>query len=310
MQLPPLVSSEAAEKGGKSTINCHVITRLPLSLIVSGPHLLPKTNRVSFPPTTGFGISLLKRLADKHPSCVAQLALQYRMHSDICQLSNDLMYKGKLECASEQVQNQQLNLPGFPDNIPAVISPQPSSWLMTATDPCKPVVFLDTDQIMLSNAPSTTANDVVRASSNDLPRMALERSSGRGGRGGNIVNDTEASLVCVVVDTLVGCGLPSSSIGVVCPFRAQVKLVFAFARLLLFVSKSTQACPYQFVFSLPPRSDFSKIAHRYRKKYHRMDLRLVRSTDTREGTSPQSSCRSSGATPSTEVGGFFKMIVA
>lgn len=37
---------------------------------------------------TGFGTSMLKRLADAFPDAVAKLTIQYRMNESICQLSN------------------------------------------------------------------------------------------------------------------------------------------------------------------------------------------------------------------------------
>ena len=149
-------------------------------------------------------------MADKHSGSVAQLALQYRMHEEICQLSNDLVYKGRLRCANDSVRRQQLNLAGFPENIPSSRM-KDSVWIATALDPSKPVVFLNTDNIKPTEGE--------REGSSSL--ADLERTSGRGS-GGNIVNDTEAALVSTVVDALVKCGLPSSCIGVVCPFRAQV----------------------------------------------------------------------------------------
>jgi hypothetical protein len=60
------------------------------------------------------------------------------------------------------------------------------------------------------------------ASSGALLVEALERSSGRGG---SIVDDTEAVLVTKVVDSLVKCGLPPSSVGEACPFRTQLYIL-------------------------------------------------------------------------------------
>eukprot|EP00559_Dactyliosolen_fragilissimus_P001342 CAMPEP_0184867600 /NCGR_PEP_ID=MMETSP0580-20130426/27217_1 /TAXON_ID=1118495 /ORGANISM="Dactyliosolen fragilissimus" /LENGTH=1622 /DNA_ID=CAMNT_0027367987 /DNA_START=91 /DNA_END=4956 /DNA_ORIENTATION=+ len=76
-QLPPLVQSDAAERAG-------------------------------------YGESLLKLLATKCPSAVAQLTIQYRMHEDICTLSNKIVYKGKLKCANDDVKKSKLDLANFP----------------------------------------------------------------------------------------------------------------------------------------------------------------------------------------------------
>jgi DNA replication ATP-dependent helicase Dna2 len=148
---------------------------------------------------------MLKRIAEKHPESIAQLTYQYRMHEDICQLSNDIIYGGKLKCANDKVRRQQLEMTGFPENLSTqYLMP----WMTQVVDPSKAVVFLNTDGI---KATCTTENDT----------PTLERTSGRS-KGGNIVNDTEGKLVRVVVESMLSCGLQPSSIGVVCPFRAQV----------------------------------------------------------------------------------------
>ena len=58
----------------------------------------------------GFGDSLFKLLSEAHPEAVVALRHQYRMNKDIMQLSNALIYDGKLTCGSEEVANQQLCL--------------------------------------------------------------------------------------------------------------------------------------------------------------------------------------------------------
>jgi DNA replication ATP-dependent helicase Dna2 len=107
---------------------------LPRAWAWDGPALLPVCVNI-----TGYGVSMLKLLADAHPDMVAKLSYQYRMNGDICQLSNDLVYKGALKCANDCVRNQALDLPGFPENVE-------ESWLRAALDPSMPVVFVNTDQ--------------------------------------------------------------------------------------------------------------------------------------------------------------------
>jgi DNA replication ATP-dependent helicase Dna2 len=170
MQLPPLVNSEIADKGG-------------------------------------LGISMLRRLADKHPGAVAQLTFQYRMHEQICNLCNEIVYEGKLRCATEKVKHQRLCLSGFPSALPLA-----DRWLTNIVNPSRPVVFIDTD-------PSIRTNSGLQAS----PIVGLERCLGKQGRG-NIVNDVEARIVCRIVDGLLACGVPASSIGVISPFRAQLRI--------------------------------------------------------------------------------------
>lgn len=161
---------------------------------------------------------MLKRLADKHPQSVAQLALQYRMHADICQLSNDIVYDGKLRCANKDVETRLLRLPSFPSAILAHSKMDPSGcWVKNAIDPSRPVVFLDTDFIRRVMTPRKTAD----GGNADTLTQGLERTTGKNGRG-NIVNDTEAMLARQILYALMDCGLEPNNIGVICPFRSQV----------------------------------------------------------------------------------------
>lgn len=160
-----------------------------------------------------FGVSMLKRLAEKHTDSVTQLTYQYRMHKDICQLSNDIVYNGKLKCANDAVAKIRLALSGFPENLPGTVNQNSDAWLNHAIDPRVAVVFLDTDKIKTASCNAPT--DIIHP---------LERSSGRQA-GGSIVNDTEASIVRIAVGGLLACGMEASSIGVICPFRAQLRLL-------------------------------------------------------------------------------------
>ena len=80
-------------------------------------------------------------------------------------------------------------------------------------NPFRPVVFVDTDEIGQSD------DDMALENSGDI--VPLERAASRQA-GGNMVNDTEAMLVSRIVEALVSVGLSPSSIGVICPFNAQV----------------------------------------------------------------------------------------
>mgnify|MGYP003863544069 CR=1 FL=1 len=73
------------------------------------------------------------------------------------------------------------------------------------------MVFASTDQIN---------NGVTKESADGI--VPLERTAST--RAGNMVNDTEAILVRRIVGALVAGGMPPSSIGVICPFNAQVSL--------------------------------------------------------------------------------------
>ena len=142
--------------------------------------------------SSGYGISMLKLLADAHPTKVAQLCYQYRMNAEICQFSNDLVYNGALKCGNDAIRDQMLDLQGFPENIA-------HEWLRKILDPTSPVVFVNTDP---STGQAFTSLEHIQA--------------------GKIVNDTEAKLVTTLISSLLACGVRADSIGVICPFRAQV----------------------------------------------------------------------------------------
>ncbi len=172
-QLPPLVNSSIAEKGG-------------------------------------YGTSILKRLADEHPHAVAPLTMQYRMNEAICQISSEAIYGGQMRCGNEKVRSQLLNLPGFPSLLPPPCSEGSISWLHSVIDPERPVVFVDTDKIIEKGHSGRHKEAFV----------ALE-----GKLGGSIVNKTEAKLVWHVLNGMKHCGHDLSTIGVISPFRAQIKVI-------------------------------------------------------------------------------------
>jgi len=135
----------------------------------------------------GYGISMLMHLAEERgfPNAVAQLTMQYRMNEDICLLSNIVAYKGLLKCANDEVKNQKLHLPVAPK-----LETNPNKqWIERVINPNNPVVFLD---------------------------CGAEESQGP-------VNTSEISIVEQCVQYLSDCGLAISSIGVITPFRSQLR---------------------------------------------------------------------------------------
>lgn len=183
-QLPPLVNSEIAEQGG-------------------------------------YGVSMLKRLAEKHPHAVAQLTIQYRMNEDICRVSSEAMYGGLLKCGDDRVKQQLLHLPGFPSKLPVTMFRSAFSWLKWVVDPSHPVVFVDTDNI------STSVHAIKNPTQLRESKDKIEALEGKiGGKaGGSIVNRTEAILVRYIVEALYRCGSDLSDVGVISPFRAQIRVL-------------------------------------------------------------------------------------
>ena len=181
-QLPPLVNSAIAENGG-------------------------------------YGVSVLKRLADSHPNAIAQLTMQYRMNEAICQISSEATYGGLLKCGNDNVKLQLLQLPAYPTLLPTPVNVnQPCFvWLHSVVDPQRPVIFVDTDNIRTGLPPYSNPSD---STAQDNKFEALE-----GRAGGSIVNRTEATLVRYIVKALHLCGHELSDIGVISPFRAQIRVL-------------------------------------------------------------------------------------
>lgn len=150
----------------------------------------------------GHGVSMMKRLADAFPSAVAQLTLQYRMNADICQLCNIVVYKGKLLCGNDDVRSRKLELPSFPRNLKEMFcGARGFGWLLNVLNPNKAVVFVNTDEV----------------------GMGFHEIVGRSRDGGGPMNEVEAKLTRLLVHGLNTCGLETNSVGVICPYRSQVR---------------------------------------------------------------------------------------
>lgn len=124
-QLPPLVQSDDARKGG-------------------------------------LDISLFKLLSDTHPDSVVNLEHQYRMCEDIMALSNTLIYNGRLKCGTEALRYRSLHVPDMArlhqhhHNAGSVARLTPASfcamggkscWLRDLLRPETRVAFVNTDAI-------------------------------------------------------------------------------------------------------------------------------------------------------------------
>ena len=84
-------------------------------------------------------VSLFRRLSDAHPQAVVDLALQYRMNSEIMTLSNKLIYSDRLRCGNDQVATQALPIPnksiGMAWHNTCGNAPSAQCWLDSLVDP-------------------------------------------------------------------------------------------------------------------------------------------------------------------------------
>ncbi|KAJ8364964.1 hypothetical protein SKAU_G00137950 [Synaphobranchus kaupii] len=153
----------------------------------------------------GMDESLFKRL-EHHKDAVLQLTVQYRMNSKIMSLSNTLVYGGKLECGSEQIARSVLQLPmrmAVERDLELYLSQvEHRGWIRAVLEPENPVCFLDTTKVP---APET-----------------LEK--------GGISNYTEAALVHCIVSLLLKAGCKAGDIGVIAPYRQQLKTILGLLR--------------------------------------------------------------------------------
>lgn len=163
-------------------------------ILVGDHYQLPPLVRHEQARREGLQNSLFKQLCEAHPTAVASLTYQYRMNSEIMMLSNKLVYGNRLRCGSDYVRRQRLHLPlMWPDKV------EPG-WLREVLNPEAPVLFLNTESV-----------------------PALES------RNGDVIeNHAEARLVFLLVAGLLASGIPVHDIGVITPYRAQLRLLHGY----------------------------------------------------------------------------------
>ncbi|KAG8995284.1 Tripartite DNA replication factor [Tulasnella sp. JGI-2019a] len=167
-QLPPLVRSHGARKGG-------------------------------------LDVSLFRRLSDAHPHAVTDLTYQYRMNADIMLLSNKLIYGDRLICGSKEVAERTLRIPN-PNGMRQLHLRGPRDpaacgngqcWIESLLDEGCKAVFVDTDSVP---ARDSRVGDLVQ-------------------------NEVEADLIHQVSEALLSTGVLPSQIGIISPYRQQIKLL-------------------------------------------------------------------------------------
>ncbi|XP_061557385.1 LOW QUALITY PROTEIN: DNA replication ATP-dependent helicase/nuclease DNA2 [Phycodurus eques] len=150
----------------------------------------------------GMNESLFKRL-ECHSEAVVHLNVQYRMNRQIMSLSNCLMYDGRLVCGSERTASALLSLPSLTSvqsELDSDAHPRHDlAWIQAVLIPSKPVCFLDCSMV-----------------------PALE-SVEQGG----ISNRTEAAIIHLLLSLLIKAGCKASDVGVIAPYRQQLRSVSA-----------------------------------------------------------------------------------
>ncbi len=161
----------------------------------------------------GMGTSLFERLSAKwKPEAVRALTIQYRMSAPILSLSNRLIYDGAMSCASLCVETQKLQFAA--DSKWRESTSAAPKWLRHAIDPEQGVVMLNTDPLILDGDGDDDVKD-------GEPQKAQSTESQSGGT----VNEYEATLTAQITDKMMALGVAAEDIGIMAPYRAQLKLI-------------------------------------------------------------------------------------
>ncbi|KAJ3256230.1 Tripartite DNA replication factor [Chytriomyces hyalinus] len=158
----------------------------------------------------GLSVSLFRRLSEAHPDSVVTLEHQYRMNTDIMLLSNTLVYRHRLKCGSAEIADSSLHIPNFQQgvllsHVSAASSdhhstpnqcPRSTCWIEDLMDPSRRVAFVDTDVVPAPETPGKLGQ-----------------------------NPVEARLIVQLTLALLASGVDERDIGIVSPYRAQLRLL-------------------------------------------------------------------------------------
>ena len=164
----------------------------------------------------GMSLSLFERLSTRwRAEAVRSLTIQYRMSAPILSLSNALIYDGAMSCASDFVSTQKLE---FEATAKWKESTESSpKWLRHAMDPERAVVMLNTDRLFVDC-------DVTKSESMDSENAKSQSIESTKSNGGT-VNEYEATLTASITSKMMALGIAAADIGVMAPYRSQLKLI-------------------------------------------------------------------------------------
>jgi len=232
-------------------------------VLVGDDRQLPPLVKSEAAKTMGMDMSLLHRLSSAHENAVVQLTYQFRMNAHIMTLANCLVYDQKLKCATPDVANRQLQLSPFPHDDIVHNGPPEEQWLVQVLGPEVGVYFLNTDTISsigarerraapvrsfeqpdLQAGPPSSSSQTARVEDFDYidnigfvsqtqPEERSEQNhlispSGQQGQKahfGQLENEAEAELTKILVHALIKCGLQPNQIGVISPYRSQLRII-------------------------------------------------------------------------------------
>jgi len=160
---------------------------------VKGKRLILLGDHKQLPPTVisleaigaGFSISLLERLAERYgDGLLTMLDTQYRMHDEIAQFSNNAFYNGMLKSGEEN-----------------------GKWRLEEVED-------------LGGRSLGSIGRLVKGSS---AFVDIKGKEAKQGDGPSLTNKAEVNVVVKIAKGLLHLGVPEASIGIISPYKAQVK---------------------------------------------------------------------------------------
>ncbi|CAG8481288.1 21386_t:CDS:2 [Rhizophagus irregularis] len=149
----------------------------------------------------GMEKSLFKTFTEIHPNAVANLRYQYRMNEDIMNLSNSIIYDSKMLNGSMITAQTLLYIPKWNEDFlsqfhdPDYYCCHESCWLKDVIDPKRSLIMINTDNLLTKE-------------------YALN---------GKYQNEMEVLIVEHSVKALLAGGVAAKEIGIITPFRSQLK---------------------------------------------------------------------------------------
>lgn len=174
-------------------------------VLVGDVYQLPPIVRNKEANEGGLDKSLFAILAEARPESISYLEFQYRMNREIMEVSNMLIYDGKLKCGNYQVASKTMQIPQLDAGLKSMhansncsLIESSNCWLKSVLDPNKKVVFVNTDGLTCKESRPL---------------------------GSFLQNEGEAQLIHQVTETLLKSGIDEQDLAVISVYRSQLRVI-------------------------------------------------------------------------------------
>ncbi|KAF2883992.1 hypothetical protein ILUMI_22190 [Ignelater luminosus] len=176
-------------------------------ILIGDPDQLPPVVKNREAIARGLSESLFERL--DNPKTTVTLCYNYRMNKPITAMANALTYNGQLLIANDEVGNATLTLPLKEEFSKKYENQQ---WIIKILDDnlASSIKILNTGPVW---------NRISTLQQQDAQNITLNEELVK------CTNHYETAIVDKIVDALLEAGVPSSSIGIIAPYRAQVSQI-------------------------------------------------------------------------------------